>query len=286
MWRPVLFTNTLDRSTTDNLCFKFVFFQLPIVDASDAFFCKAPNVNFLVDVTFNVKGIKMRSHSAVVTSSPVFAAMIESGKVEDGTKCVDINDTEPEVFEQILRYLYTNEVLKLRELVLPLLVAADRFQIDSLKEICELLLSLKLNSFTVIHRLIVARKHSAADLLEASMCCLTREWQSVFPRPDLDTLLHFDPDLFTVALGRIASQLKNKEKASFSATLRKLSTRLVTCNERKYRQICQVISNFLDWLLPTDDKSQKRDHVFNAMMIDSLHRLATRYAPSKTIINN
>ena len=223
-WGPAEFTNILDMSTTEDLDlrFKFVFFHLPkgIVDASDAFFYKTPNPEFPFDVEFNVKGIKMGAHWSVVASSPVIAAMFESNQVkEGGTRCVDIYDTDLEVFEQMIRFLYTNVVLKLKELVLPLLVAADRFQIDSLKEICELRLSLTLNSYNVIHRLIVARKHSAAELLEASMRCLAREWKSIFQRPDLDSLLHIDPDLFNLAVGRIVSHLEEKEKESFLATL-------------------------------------------------------------------
>ena len=84
-------------------------------------------------------------------------------------KTVQINDVEPEVFEQMLRYLYTGVVPKMKELALLLLVAADKYQFESLKQECEQYLISVLSLDDVIHHLELAKVLSASKLLEASL---------------------------------------------------------------------------------------------------------------------
>jgi BTB/POZ domain len=55
-----------------------------------------------------VKGETIGTHLVIVASaSPVMAAMFEPGKFKEGNDITaHINDTEPEVFRQMLRFLY------------------------------------------------------------------------------------------------------------------------------------------------------------------------------------
>ena len=84
----------------------------------------------LSDVTFVVKNEKISAHSAIVVSeSPVICAMLQKDKFKEGqTKSVKIDDIDPLVFKEMLRYLYTGKSLKLDEddVTEPLFLAADK----------------------------------------------------------------------------------------------------------------------------------------------------------------
>ena len=106
-------------------------------------------------------------------------------------KTVQINDVEPEVFEQMLYYLYTGVVPKMKELAELLLVAADKYQFESLKQECEQYLISVLSLDDVIHHLELAKVLSASKLLEASLLHVrqnmkelwtSRDWQELGER--------------------------------------------------------------------------------------------------------
>ena len=82
------------------------------------------------DVTFIVKKEKIGAHLAIIVSgSPVICAMLEKENFKEGhTKTVEIDDIDPAVFKEMLRYLYTGKVPKLDEdaMTEPLFLAADK----------------------------------------------------------------------------------------------------------------------------------------------------------------
>jgi speckle-type POZ protein len=93
------------------------------------------------DVTFVVKNEKISALSAIVVSaSPVICAMLEEDKFKEGrTKTVKIDDIEPVVFKEMLRYLYTGQAPKLNE------DDMTEFVLEALKDLCEQSLMSKLN---------------------------------------------------------------------------------------------------------------------------------------------
>lgn len=79
--------------------------------------------------------IRPKSNFLSAGGSPVFAAMFEHEMVESVTRTVTIEDTEPKVFSQLLRYLYTGDAPEIEgsEMTEPLFIAADKYQVESLK---------------------------------------------------------------------------------------------------------------------------------------------------------
>ncbi|CAG9767497.1 unnamed protein product [Ceutorhynchus assimilis] len=91
----------------------------------------------LTDVTFYVKGRKIKAHKFILTSqSEVFRAMFETEMQEKLTNKVKIVDIEYEVFEAMLHFMYTDE-LPNSSMVKELLVAADKYALYRLKALCE-----------------------------------------------------------------------------------------------------------------------------------------------------
>jgi len=61
------------------------------------------------------------------------AAMLDNDPFQEGlTKTVHIDDMKPDVFNEMLRYLYTGTVRQIEQMTESLFVAADRFQIQGL----------------------------------------------------------------------------------------------------------------------------------------------------------
>jgi speckle-type POZ protein len=124
------------------------------------------------DVKFILQGQEMTAHSDIlIAASPVMAAMLEDGKFTEGqTKTITIPDIEPTVFKQLLWYIYTGSAPSLGEesIMMPLYLAADKYQLDALKKICEegLIQNLKLENAVVY--LSWAYSHLLPKLKEAS----------------------------------------------------------------------------------------------------------------------
>ena len=168
----------------------------------------------MADVTFVVKNEKIGAHTAIVVSaSPVICAMLEEDKFKEGrTKVVEVDDIDPAIFKEVLRYLYTGKAPKLDEddMTEPLFLAADKYQIEALKDLCEQSLIAKLNSETVVHYLAVAHLYTTPLLLEASLKFLEEHKMEILDRPEWKQLNEYHPDLFFMATCRMMGPLRER----------------------------------------------------------------------------
>jgi speckle-type POZ protein len=92
------------------------------------------------DVNFNVGGREFPAHKLILTTrSQYFAAMFKHPTKEQSTNQVKIEDIEPEVFDQLLRFIYTRRVPldKLETMAAGLFIAADKYLMDELKTKCK-----------------------------------------------------------------------------------------------------------------------------------------------------
>jgi speckle-type POZ protein len=130
------------------------------------------NYQKMGDVKLIVQGEEMTAHGDIlIAASPVMAAMLEDGKFTEGqTKTITVTDIEPTVFKHLLWYIYTGSAPRLGEesIMMPLYLAADKYQLYTLKDICEegLIQNLKLENAVVY--LSWAYSHLLPKLKEAS----------------------------------------------------------------------------------------------------------------------
>jgi speckle-type POZ protein len=92
------------------------------------------------DVIFKVRGRDCPAHKSIlVDRSDVFAAMFQHSMEENLTNQIEIEDIEPEVFQELLRFIYTGKVPleKLETMVADLFIAADKYVMNELKMKCE-----------------------------------------------------------------------------------------------------------------------------------------------------
>ncbi|XP_059022735.1 speckle-type POZ protein-like isoform X3 [Mustela lutreola] len=96
--------------------------------------------------------------------SPVFNAMFEHEMEESKKNRVEINDVDPEVFKEMMRFIYTGKAPNLDKMADNLLAAADKYALERLKVMCEEALCCNLSVENVADTLVLADLHSAEQL--------------------------------------------------------------------------------------------------------------------------
>ncbi|XP_046917093.1 BTB/POZ and MATH domain-containing protein rdx isoform X1 [Dermatophagoides farinae] len=117
------------------------------------------------DVILCVNKKEFFAHKAILAArSPVFAAMFQHDLAEKKQNRVDITDMEPEVLREMLRFIYTGKAPALDKLDADLLAAADKYDLERLKVMCEESLCSNLSVETAADVLVLADMHSASQL--------------------------------------------------------------------------------------------------------------------------
>ncbi|KQK11131.1 BTB/POZ and MATH domain-containing protein 3 [Brachypodium distachyon] len=135
------------------------------------------------DVTFMVGDEAFAAHRCILAArSPVFKAQL-FGAMKESTGARDdavrIEDMAPQVFEALLYFLYTECLTSPESEKTPqeqdvtmtqhLLVAADRYDLDKLKLICEETLCECIDSSNAVTILALAEQHNCAGLKQACL---------------------------------------------------------------------------------------------------------------------
>jgi speckle-type POZ protein len=125
------------------------------------------------DVQFNLQDDQhIGGHSHIlVARSPVFAAMFQREMMEKKTGQVSIQDIQPDIFKQLLHYIYSGRLpLLLTETTAQrLFEAADKYDIGDLKEECVSFLLLCIRVDNVINLMAWAHIHSVDELKEETL---------------------------------------------------------------------------------------------------------------------
>lgn len=98
------------------------------------------------DVTIVVDGKEFPTHKNILAAhSIVFEAMFQCNMRESQTNRVEIDDIDGNIMEEFINYIYTGKINNLYEIVINLLVVADKYDMNDLRNTCEKTLS---ESFT------------------------------------------------------------------------------------------------------------------------------------------
>jgi speckle-type POZ protein len=154
------------------------------------------------DVHFRLQGVVMGAHVVILTArSSVFAAMFKCDMEESKTRKVVIEDIEPEVFRQLLHYLYTGTcpLLEMKSITRDLYVAADKYDVETLKKECVDILLAQLDVSNSIATLVWSHLHSITTLFDASLKCIALNGPTVCFLPEWKDLTHDYPDLCLMA---------------------------------------------------------------------------------------
>lgn len=139
------------------------------------------------DVTIKVKTEEFRVHRNILGArTPVFTSMFQHDMSEKNTGIVTLDDCEPHVFKEFLKYVYTSEIDCQLKNACGLYEMADKYQMNELKAEC---LKYLMNNFSVdtfCDVISIALLHSEEELLKLAtfyFCkntraiLLTVQWQ-------------------------------------------------------------------------------------------------------------
>uniref|UniRef100_A0A0D9XJW6 BTB domain-containing protein n=1 Tax=Leersia perrieri TaxID=77586 RepID=A0A0D9XJW6_9ORYZ len=127
-----------------------------------------------VDLVFEAGGETFAAHRCVLAArSPVFSAeLFGSMKESDATGVIRIDDMEAEVFRALLHFMYTDSLSEMKKkdedvMCQHLLVAADRYDMERLKLMCEDKLCKCIGVGSVANILTLAEQHHCEGLKKA-----------------------------------------------------------------------------------------------------------------------
>ncbi|XP_008556025.2 speckle-type POZ protein B isoform X1 [Microplitis demolitor] len=120
------------------------------------------------DIVLVVDNRKFLAHKAILMArSAVFFAMFSNAMKEQKENEVNIPDMNPDIFEKMLEFMYTDEITDIDDNdIVDLLDAAEKYQLPSLKELCERLLIQSLNIDNAIKFMAVGDRYHTELLLE------------------------------------------------------------------------------------------------------------------------
>uniref|UniRef100_A0A6V7J9U8 BTB domain-containing protein n=1 Tax=Bracon brevicornis TaxID=1563983 RepID=A0A6V7J9U8_9HYME len=122
--------------------------------------------NLFTDVTILVDGQRFPAHKLFLAMrSPVFAAMFSHKLKENETNEVHIEDTDPEVVQAMLEFIYTDRVSNITPLARDLLAVADKYNLVGLKTMCEEKLYETLQTDNAGEILMLAEMYGSSDFV-------------------------------------------------------------------------------------------------------------------------
>lgn len=122
------------------------------------------------DITFSFGSKELKAHKSILGARSVyFRQMFSAGMKENQTGVIEIDDFDPDTFEEALIFLYTGVTSKFldRKLAMSLLPLADKYLIESLKMACLDQIKSNLNVVNVSEVLRLAMELNCTPLRDA-----------------------------------------------------------------------------------------------------------------------
>ena len=149
---------------------------------------------------------KIGAHMNILAArSPVFAAMFEHDMQEAKTGQVNIRDAPPDIFKQLLHYIYSGRFsMPLTESTSKsLLILAEKYDIGDLKEECANFLAATIRVENAINLLLWAHQQSVDVMKEGVINFIKQNAKQVVKLDDWDMLITNYPELSVLVTRRI-----------------------------------------------------------------------------------
>ncbi|KAK7336752.1 hypothetical protein VNO77_17298 [Canavalia gladiata] len=135
------------------------------------------------DVTFLVEGRSFYAHRACLLSSDIFRAMFDGSYREREAKHIEIPNIKWDVFELMMRFIYTGTVDVSLEIAEDLLKAADQYLLDGLKRICEYVISQDISVENVSSMYEMSEAFNATSLKHACILFMLEQFDKLSAKP-------------------------------------------------------------------------------------------------------
>ncbi len=156
-------------------------------------------------------GQRIGAHVLILsTRSSVFSAMFQrDSMLEQKTSKVDIQDFQSEIFKELLHYIYSGRtrIPLTEESAQPLFVAADKYNIEDLRDECVGFLLTCFRVDNVINLMTWAHLHSVDKLKEAAFTFAAENGQEVSLLDDWEMLVKNHPEVAVIVTRRMLASL-------------------------------------------------------------------------------
>ena len=122
---------------------------------------------------------------------------------EKETKKVNISDIHPSVFSEMLKYIYTGKLPQEDNNIRELLAAANKYQIDMLKNICIVKMCNSININNCIYYLIDADIYEAQFLKKFSLKFIANNVKNICKKDNWRSILIDYPELMADVINAI-----------------------------------------------------------------------------------
>ncbi|CAB3403019.1 unnamed protein product [Caenorhabditis bovis] len=146
-------------------------------------------------------------HKAILAArSKVFCAMFEHNMKEAEQSEVIIDDVEPEVMRELLGFMYTGTARNLDHMAQSLIAAADKYNLDRLKVMCEQSLCQALTNDNACVTLVLADMYSADQLRAHAINFINVNATEVMSSDGWHDLVKSHPNLLEEVFRALATQ--------------------------------------------------------------------------------
>ncbi|KAL7200680.1 hypothetical protein ACSBR1_032580 [Camellia fascicularis] len=148
------------------------------------------NNSTLSDVTFLVEGKRFYAHRiCLLASSDTFRAMFDGGYREKDAKDVEIPNIRWDVFELMMRYIYTGSVDVNLDIAQELLRAADQYLLEGLKRLCEYAIAQDISVENVLLMYELSEAFNATSLKHACILFILEKFDKLSNMPWYSNLI-------------------------------------------------------------------------------------------------
>ncbi|KAI5311365.1 hypothetical protein L3X38_000317 [Prunus dulcis] len=166
--------------------------------------------------------VPVPAHKAVLVSrSPVFKAMLENEMEESHSGTIKISDVSYDALCAFVNYLYTAEICLDQQLAYYLLVMAEKYQVQHLKDYCQKFLVSNLNWDNVLPTYTFAHQHNSKPIIDAALRVITANMDKLTAREEYAELKERHPglvlEIYEAHFSRAAAV---RDQSSFSCVRR------------------------------------------------------------------
>lgn len=144
--------------------------------------------------TFNVHKIFL------ALGSPVFKAMLQNDCHEASSNTLSVTDVHPDTMQKLIHYMYTDDITE-DMADEELLAAADKYQIESLKIVCESRLMSALKLENSIRLGVISHLHGSERFKDKVATFLAKHWSNIKDNEDIKEIKRH-PDLLLKIMSR------------------------------------------------------------------------------------
>ena len=144
------------------------------------------------DVIFVCNEKEFHLHKVILAArSPVFCAMFEHEMLEKTNNALVITDTSSEAVHKLVQYVYTGTIEDIdkisKEILIELLIAADKYELNDLKEMSEVIFYHRLTLQNAIETLIFADFHNAQMLRNQTIEFIVAHNKNFIDNPEFES---------------------------------------------------------------------------------------------------